>query len=147
MYAAYERIAASGHASIDLEVRRGAARLLIECAPHAPNCADAALDVLSNMMQEDDETIEIYFLMGVAFFNQEPPDLVLADEYLGKASEMLDRVRAALAADGSEEFPYESQAHLLEEQRALIEEYRRAHPKEAAAEEDEGSDEAGEMED
>lgn len=145
MYAAYERIANCGHESIDLEVRLGAARLLIECAPHAPNCADAALDVLSNMMQEDDETVEIYFLMGVAFFNQEPPDLDLADEYLGKASEMLDRVRAALAADGSEEFPYESQARLLEEQRALLEEYRKAHPEEAAAAEDEEAEEAGEM--
>lgn len=142
MYAAYERIVACGHDSIDLEVRLGAARLLIECAPHAPNCADAALDVLSNMMKEDDETVEIYFLMGVAFFNQEPPDLDLADEYLCKASDMLGRVRAALAAGASEEFPYESQARLVEEQLALLADYRKANPGAAAVEDDveEGSE-------
>jgi len=78
----------------------------------------------------------------VAFFNQEPPDLDLADEYLCKASDMLGRVRAALAADSLEDFPYESQARLVEEQQALLADYRKANP-EAAAAEDEGEEGGG----
>jgi predicted Zn-dependent protease len=63
MHAAYRRISASA-SPVESETRVAASRMLLECAPHTANCAEAALDLLANLMREDDENVEIWFLMG-----------------------------------------------------------------------------------
>jgi len=63
MLAAFERISASA-TPVEGEARLAASKLLMECAPHKPECADAALDLLANLMREDDENVEIWFMMG-----------------------------------------------------------------------------------
>ena len=103
---------------IDSEMRLASARLLLECAPYAADAADSALSLLSGIMREDDENVEIWFLMGVAFYQQSPPDLELAKEYLEKARTMLDALRTAMLG---EEFPYEDQVLLVNEQLQLVE--------------------------
>ena len=126
MHVAYERIVALQETDtpVDTELRLAAVRLLMECAPHAASCADDALGLLSTLMREDDENVEIWFLMGVAFFQQTPPDLELSKQYLEKAGGMLDAVKKALQQEGEmEQFPYEEQVRLVKSQ---LEEIARA---------------------
>lgn len=127
--AAYARIvAAAEQHPVDFDHRFAAARILLECAPYAHQCADAALDLLSNLMREDDENIEIWFLMGVGFFQQSPPDIALSREYLNKAGEMLDKERQSMASeDPGGEFPLESQVQLVNEQLALVDKHCEEH--------------------
>ena len=137
MTSAYERIVSSA-VPVEPEARLAAARLLLECAPHAASCADAALDLLANLMREDDENIEVWFLMGVGFFQQSPPDLALSTEYLVGAQTMLGKVRESMGGQslGAESFPYAEQVRLVEEQLILVEEHRKVHG--------DGGDEEGE---
>lgn len=116
---AYERIS-SVQEEIDGEMRQTTCRLLLECAPYEPQCADAALDLLSKLMLEDDENMELWFMMGVGFFQQSPPDIDLAKEYLNKAKQMLEKVREGMMG---EEFPHEAQLKLVEDQLALVDAY------------------------
>jgi tetratricopeptide (TPR) repeat protein len=117
--AAYERINAAQE-EIDSEMRQATCRLLLECAPYEPQCADAALDLLSRLMQEDDENVEIWFMMGVGFFQQSPPDIDMSQEYLNKAKEMLEKVRDNM---GGGIFPHETQLKLVEDQLELVNNY------------------------
>ena len=150
MHVAYERIIAvqESDAPVDTELRLAAVRLLMEGVPHAPACADDALGLLSTLMREDDENVEIWFLMGVAFFQQTPPDLELSRQYLEKAGEMLDAVKKAMQQDGEmEHFPYDEQVRLVKsqlEEIATAEKERTAVGAEAASQ---GADEEGAEED
>lgn len=114
-------------------------RILLECAPYDAACAECALTLLSNMMLEDDENVETYFLMGVAFFSQSPPDLELATEYLQRARTMLDANRGAWAVEMGE-FPFEEQSRLVDQQVAVVEQYRAEHAGEAEADEEDEED-------
>jgi hypothetical protein len=121
--AAYQRIcAADAQQPVDFQSRFATSRLLLECAPYSHGCADAALDLLSNMMREDDENIEVWFLMGVGFFQQSPPDTILSREYLNKAGEMLSQIQHSNDA-ASQGFSVDNQLRLVNEQLALLEKY------------------------
>jgi hypothetical protein len=144
MTAAYTRIAAADQ-SIDSELRLAAVRILLECAPSVPKCADSALDLLSTMIREDDENVETHFLMGVAFFQQSPPDIELSREYLEKAASMLDAVRQSMAGRADAElFPYEAQVQLVKDQLGVIDAYCAEHPEDD--DEVEGSPDEGAFE-
>lgn len=119
MHVAFERIldAQKSESPIETEVRLAAVRLLLECAPHAPSCAENAVELLSTLMQEDDENIEVWFLMGVALFQQAPPDLLSAKRYLLTASQMLDSVKQSMQTnEGVYDFPYGVQELLVKSQ-------------------------------
>uniref|UniRef100_A0A7S2CWS8 Uncharacterized protein n=1 Tax=Octactis speculum TaxID=3111310 RepID=A0A7S2CWS8_9STRA len=144
MHSAYERIKSCGHA-MDPELRISTARLLLECAPNVSQCADDALDLLMDSKREDDENVEIWFLMGVGFYQQSPPDLTLAYEYLERAKEMLEKVREALLQE-NEPFPYEVQLRLVGEQMKLVEAAALEYPPDSN-EGDDNTDGTFEMED
>lgn len=81
------------------------------------------------MMKEDDENVEIWFLMGVAFFQQTPPDLALSEQYLTTAQNMLEKVRESMLQDpetamSPEDFPYDAQVRLCQEQLILVQQVR-----------------------
>jgi len=124
MQVAYERITVSSE-DIDGELRLTSCRLLLECAPHQPSLADAALDLLSGLMQEDDENVEVWFMMGVGFYQQSPPDVELSKEYLLEAKGMLDKIKSSVPVT---EFPYQAQLQLIEEQLTLVDSYVEVEP-------------------
>ncbi|CAN0295842.1 unnamed protein product [Phaeothamnion confervicola] len=68
---------------------------------------------------QDDDNVEIWYLMGTAFYRQNPPDLALAHSHLTRASEMLAK-NAEVAAQAGEPFDGEKQARLVAEQLQLV---------------------------
>ncbi|KAG5188030.1 hypothetical protein JKP88DRAFT_269548 [Tribonema minus] len=136
----------------DYGFRVSAAKVLLECADADASCCEDALAVLAGLMQEDDEDVETWFLMGAAFFKQDPPDLELARAHLERAAEMLEKIREHMRKErrsgnrggGSAQFvfPYEGQVALVREQLALVAEAE-ADPDIARGGEGEGSEGEG----
>ena len=141
---AYERLskATADSSSVESGQRLAAAKVLLECAPTASPCADAALDLLSNLMREDDENAEIWFLMGVGFFQQSPPDTALSRDYLLRGAELLEKARESSGGIG-----FESELQLLSDQLSLLDEYVREHGEDTEENEvDEGEGSEDDME-
>ena len=101
----------------NFDFRCQSAKLLMECATvlkaaqgsestvaeKATECSDAAVQVLASLLAEDDEVIEVWYLMGCAFAAAFPPDLDAAAQYWGRALELLIKVKnhLGLIADDS----------------------------------------------
>ncbi|CAM9389606.1 unnamed protein product [Ectocarpus sp. 12 AP-2014] len=99
----------------DHEFRVSLAKVLMECSSVNKSCSDKALQVLSGLMQEDDENVELWYLMAVAFNSLQPPDCESARAHLNTAAEMLSKIRTA-QEDMGEEFAFEDQVQLVQEQ-------------------------------
>ena len=102
----------------ELELRVNVAKLLLECAAQADAgaagpCAEAAGDLVYGCLKEDDDNVELWFLMGCAAQLMAPPNLELSRECLERAQGMLAKVREALVQQGIA-YPYaEQEAALL----------------------------------
>jgi tetratricopeptide (TPR) repeat protein len=94
------------------------AKLLMECAvalkgeesdpstvpQQVVECSDAAVQVLASLLAENDEVIEVWYLLGCAFAASSPPDAEAAAQYWGRALELLTRMKdhmELIAGDGS----------------------------------------------
>eukprot|EP00752_Nemacystus_decipiens_P004915 g4474.t1 len=99
----------------DHEFRVSLAKVLVECSSVNPSCSEKALQVLNGLMQEDDENVELWYLMAVAFNSCQPPDSESARAHLNTAAEMLSKIRAAQEEMG-EEFAFADQVQLVQEQ-------------------------------
>lgn len=94
------------------------AKLLMECAvalkgeesdpstvpQQVVECSDAAVQVLASLLAENDEVIEVWYLLGCAFAAASPPDAEAAAQYWGRALELLTRMKdhmELIAGDGS----------------------------------------------
>ena len=106
------------------EFRCQTVKLLLECAAvlrnegtheeasKANQCAKAAVDVLGSLLAENDEVVEIWFLLGEAFAAQEPPNKAMAAEYWEKAQEMLASVKETLEQEIAEATDMETEDEL-----------------------------------
>ncbi|KAL9181429.1 hypothetical protein ACHAXT_010234 [Thalassiosira profunda] len=83
------------------------AKLLLECASLQPKdnpgateainrCAQSATQVLGSLLAENDEIIEVWYLLGCAFAAVLPPNTDAANYYWENALEMLERVKKGL---------------------------------------------------
>ncbi len=101
------------------------AKLLLECQPYNGRCARRAARVLEQCKCEDDEQLETWYLLGMAYFTQARPDLALARAHLQYAQEALvrqQREHARAVGGPPEAFPLADQLRLVREQLALVEE-------------------------
>jgi len=94
----------------EFEFRCQTAKLLLECAaelkgiegtgavakddPRRHQCLQASVDVLGSLLAENDEVVEIWFLMGEAFAAMSQTDV--AAYYWERAKDMLECVRQSL---------------------------------------------------
>lgn len=102
------------------EFRCQTAKLLLECgATGNSECVPAAIQVLGSLLAENDEVVEIWYLLGCAYM--ELKETELASQYWARALEMLKSVQASLELeqDGSEDDDVKEQ---LEDVRGKIEE-------------------------
>jgi len=101
-----------------------------------------AVEILEDCKLEDDEVVEVWYLLGVAYSLCEPAELFLARSHLEKAKEMLDAVKKSVPH--SEELPFLEQIRLIEEQLVFVGEAERTY---AAGGEEEGNKDGEEQED
>lgn len=80
------------------------------------------MDLVSDLLQDDDENVELWYLMGVAALSCAPPDADCARYNLERAAEMMDRLREDCER-GGEEFPFEEQQGLVADHLRLLEEH------------------------
>jgi len=91
------------------EFRCQTAKILLECAAHLSNtenpqkdtskvneCAEAAVQVLASLLAQDDEVIEIWYLIGCAFNAFLPANAEMAKHHWDQALEMLLKVQAGI---------------------------------------------------
>lgn len=99
------------------------AKLLIECIHcHQPH-AESAISLISDLMEEDDDNIELWYLYGVAGLGTDPPDYEASRYHLERAKEMMERVKGDMRASGdldTNAFPFEEQLCLIESHLELI---------------------------
>uniref|UniRef100_A0A7S1TU80 Uncharacterized protein n=1 Tax=Phaeomonas parva TaxID=124430 RepID=A0A7S1TU80_9STRA len=114
----------------ELELRVAVTKLLLECASQGDTeadgavglcgtCASQAGDLVYGCLQEDEDNVEGWFLLGCAAQLMAPPDLQTAADAFGRAQEMLDSIREACRQMG-DKFPYAEQEAAIARQRALL---------------------------
>lgn len=91
------------------EFRCQASKLLLECSAvlrdatnsasdsgRSNECAQAAVDVLGSLLAENDEVVEIWFLVGEAFMAMAPPNSEMAEHYWLQSKDMLSAIQESL---------------------------------------------------
>lgn len=96
------------------------AKLLLECQAYNKKCARKAVHILEQCKCEEDDNVEIWYLLGVAYFTKGVPDLETAKGHLMYAQEMLSKLQKTYR--NKDEFPYLDHIRLVEEQLALVKE-------------------------
>lgn len=76
------------------------AKLLIECSAMEAQLADCAMDVIADLLQQDDENLELWYMMGVASMSLQPPDLESGRFHFERAKEMMDEMKESIEKDG-----------------------------------------------
>lgn len=91
----------------EFDFRCQSAKLLMECSTalrseqgdsstiteQTVECSDAAIQVLASLLAENDEVIEVWYLMGCAHAAASPPDVDAAAQYWGRALELLSKMK------------------------------------------------------
>ena len=80
------------------------AKIMLECASLLENgshdtknqCAESAIQVLGSLLSENDEVIEVWYLLGCAFMACTPPNLESANYYWETALTMLTKAKESL---------------------------------------------------
>lgn len=89
------------------EFRCQMAKILLECAAvlkgdesnneeKENRCVNSSINVLGSLLAENDEVIEIWFLLGDAFAAMNPPNVETASHYWERTKEMLTTVQDSL---------------------------------------------------
>ena len=73
------------------------AKYMVECASVAPNLAELAMDLVTDLLHDDDENIELWYIMGVAALSCRPPDTDSARYHLEQAKDMMETLRENMA--------------------------------------------------
>ena len=79
------------------------AKLLVECAAASADFADRALVLCSDLLEEDDDNIEVWYIAGVAALSCSPVDRDGALYHLSHARDMILAMRETGASHGTEE--------------------------------------------
>jgi len=85
---------------------------LVECSTQESSLADSGLEVIQQLLEEDDENIELWYLGGVACLSTTPPDATTSVEYLAKAYEMFEANRE-YCVENEMEFENQSEMDLV----------------------------------
>lgn len=102
--------------SIDFSLQT--AKMIVECAKDNPELNVQAIELLSDLLEDDDEIIEIWYVIGVAALGLRPPDCELARHNLERAREMMNVI---LEQTGPVEFPFGEQMCLVDEHLKILE--------------------------
>ena len=100
-----------------LEFSIQTAKLLVECAKECPALSTQAIDLLTDLLNDDDENIEVWYILGIAALGLNPPDHDFARYHFERAHEML---MALYEQIGSQEFPYVEELRLVQEHLGLL---------------------------
>lgn len=63
-------------------------KLLVECADLDQLNPELALELLEDLLCEDDDNVELWYLVGVASLACHPPDVETAEQHLQTALEV-----------------------------------------------------------
>merc|ERR1712196_758539 len=105
----------------DVNLRVALGKILLECGQYDITCNELAAEIFNTVKLENDENVEIWFLMGVALFTMSPPDLEMSRLHLEKAMEMFTKIRESLIQI-NEPFPYDAQVKQIMDQLQLVKE-------------------------
>ena len=93
------------------EFRCQSVKLYLECANGLKSqeentateqqCVSVAIHVLGSLLAENDDVVEVWYLLGCAFMACNPPDSQRAREYWEQALEMLEKVKEGMDQDVS----------------------------------------------
>lgn len=108
-------------------------KLLIECG--SPAMSAMALDLATDLLHDDDENVECWYIAGVASMNCEPVDVDSARYHISTAMTMMDEIRKYCDQE-REPFPYDEEYGLLEEHMQMIVELEGEEGADSAGEED-----------
>jgi len=115
-------------------------KLLIECAAINPKFADYAMTLISDLLRQDDENVELWYMMGVAALGSQPVDIEAAKIHLEHAKTMMDGIREEVKMVG-EQFPYDEQYILVMEHLQILEQHIQDNPNSLIEERDDENDE------
>lgn len=76
-----------------LEICVSTVKLMLECATIRPNLADDALMFAAELLNDDDENVELWYIAGVAAMTTVPPDFSVAKQYFEQAMSMIDELK------------------------------------------------------
>lgn len=113
----------------ELEFCVSTVKLLVECAAVKPSLAGLALELGTDLLQEDDENLELWYILGVAALGRDPPDLEGARIHLETARDLMDTMMQEAVAEAPSSdrdrvlaaFPYAQQYELVLEHLRLLE--------------------------
>ena len=74
----------------ELEFYIATAKYMVECAAVVPALADHAMELVTSLLHDDDENIELWYIMGVAALSCRPPDTEGARYHLETAKTMME---------------------------------------------------------
>ena len=63
---------------------------MVECATVVPVLAEYAMELVTSLLHDDDENIELWYIMGVAALSCQPPDTEGARYHLDTAKTMME---------------------------------------------------------
>ncbi len=126
------------------EFRCQTAKIMLECASLIEDletknlCAESGIQVLGSLMAEDDEVIEVWYLLGCAFKACLPPNEDSAKYYWENALTMLNKVKEELEStlDDDEDGYKENELDAIESQ--IIEVQKKLGIRQGDGEDDDG---------
>ena len=96
------------------------AKLLIECSnSESDDYSSRAISLLTDLLNDDDENVEIWYIIGIAALELRPPDYDLSRYNLERAQEMMNVVQQQM---GVENFPFTEEMLLVQEHLKFIDE-------------------------
>ncbi len=112
------------------EFRCQMAKLLLECSSILEDpasveqrnfCVEAAIQVLGSLLAENDEVIEIWFLVGCAFSTLTPKNTIASKHYFETTLDMLQKVKKGMKQQQMNPMDEEFKASLLDIQEKIKE--------------------------
>ena len=83
-------------------------------------CVEAAIQVLGSLLGENDEVVEIWYLVGFAFSQCSPPNSDAASYYWNSALDMLNKIKSQI--EDSDDMEDDSNDGQLDEINSQLEE-------------------------
>lgn len=103
--------AISNMPTLEFSIQTG--KLLVECGSEVPSLVLDAIELLTDLLNDDDEIIEIWYIIGIAAIGLDPPDLESGRYHLERAHEMMIHIQDQCLDDMCE-FPFNEELCLVE---------------------------------
>lgn len=98
------------------------AKYMIECASMDRQLAEDAMTLLVDLLDDDDENVELWYIMGVAALSLDPPDVGAARHHLEQAKSFMDLAREEMdLAGAAPDAAYFEQYDLVTEKLRIVE--------------------------